>query len=222
MIKIIEKHPLVIRWTHWVNFPVLTIMIWSGLQIYWAYDVYSVGFGDKTFYKFFPNSFYQALHLNRHLAYGMAFHFFFMWLFFFNGAFYLLYTIISGEWKYLLPDRKSLKEAFQVVLYDLHISKYKPPQLKYNAAQKIAYTSIIIMGLGSLITGLAIYKPIQFGWLTLILGGYKWARAEHFILTIGYVLFFFIHIVQVIIAGWNNFQAIITGFEVNKIKNQTP
>ena len=219
MKEIVEKHPLIIRWTHWINFPILTIMIWSGLQIYWAYDVYRLGFGNSALFKFFPNSFYQALHLNHKLAYGMAFHFLFMWLFFLNGALYLLYTIISGEWRLLVPNRKSLKEAGQVVLYDLHISKYKPEQLKYNAAQKIAYTLIIIMGIGSLLTGVAIYKPVQFGWLASLLGGYEWARAEHFTLTIGYVLFFLIHIVQVIIAGWNNFQAIITGFEIKKIKN---
>jgi thiosulfate reductase cytochrome b subunit len=70
------------------------------------------------------------------------------------------------------------------------------------------------MGLGSLITGLAIYKPVQFNWVTWICGGYRAARIEHFILTIGYVLFFLIHITQVIIAGWNNFRSVISGFEV--------
>ena len=62
------------------------------------------------------------------------------------------------------------------------------------------------MGAGSLATGLAIYKPVQFSWLTQTLGGYPWARAEHFALTIGYVLFFCVHIGQVARAGWNNFR----------------
>ncbi len=51
-------------------------------------------------------------------------------------------------------------------LHDLHIRKMLPPQDKYNAVQRIAYTSIIVMGFGSLITGLAVYKPVQFYWLT--------------------------------------------------------
>ena len=67
------------------------------------------------------------------------------------------------------------------------------------------------MGAGSLVTGLAIYKPTQLAWLTGLLGGYAWARAEHFALTIGYVLFFVVHIAQVIRAGWNNFRAMVTG-----------
>ncbi|MBD0294462.1 MAG: cytochrome b/b6 domain-containing protein, partial [Flavisolibacter sp.] len=104
------------------------------------------------------------------------------------------------------------------VLHDLHIRRLEPRFVKYNAAQRIAYTSVILMGLGSLITGLAIYKPVQFGFLSWLCGGYEAARLEHFILTLGYVFFFLIHIVQVIKTGWNNFQAMITGFEILKTK----
>jgi hypothetical protein len=70
------------------------------------------------------------------------------------------------------------------------------------------------MGAGSLLTGLAIYKPVSFGWLTALLGGYEWARWEHFWLTVLYVLFFVVHVVQVILAGWNNFRSMIIGYEV--------
>jgi thiosulfate reductase cytochrome b subunit len=70
------------------------------------------------------------------------------------------------------------------------------------------------MGLLMLLTGLAIYKPAQLYWLCAMLGGYEWARAEHFIITILFVLFFAVHIIQVILAGWNNFRGMVTGFEV--------
>ena len=221
MKKIVRKHPLAIRWFHWINFPVLGIMIWSGLLIYWANDVYKIGFGSTTLLKFFPDSFYKALNIPYRLSEGMAYHFMFMWLFFLNGIAYILYTIISGEWHDLLPKKNSFKQAWQVLLHDLHIRKTAPPIIgKYNAAQRIAYTAIIVMGIGSILTGLAIYKPIQLGWLCAILGGYKMARILHFALTIGYVLFFLVHILQVIRAGWNNFRAMITGFEVKKIKDE--
>lgn len=223
MKKIVKKHPLAIRWFHWINFPVLGVMIWSGLLIYWANDVYKIGFGSTTLLKFFPDSFYKALNIPFRLAEGMAYHFVFMWLFFFNGIAYVLYTIFSGEWKLLLPGKKNFKEAWQVLLYDLRIKKTAPPVSgKYNAAQKIAYTAIIIMGIGSVLTGLAIYKPIQLYWLCSIFGGYKMARIIHFALTIGYVVFFLIHVGQVILAGWNNFRAMVTGFEVkNESKNHS-
>jgi thiosulfate reductase cytochrome b subunit len=214
MKQIKPKHSLAVRWFHWVNFPVLFIMIWSGLMIYWANDVYRLGWGDKTLLKFFPDSFYKLLNIPFHLAKGMAFHFVFMWIFAINGLVYVFYTLISGNWRELFPNRKSFREAWQVLLHDLYLSKKKPPQKKFNGAQQIAYTLIIIMGFGSLLTGLVIYKPIQFSLLEKILGGYEAARIEHFILTIGYVLFFVIHITQVIRAGWNNFRAIVAGWEV--------
>ncbi|HVZ96034.1 MAG TPA: cytochrome b/b6 domain-containing protein [Chitinophagaceae bacterium] len=214
MKRVIKKHPLAIRWFHWINFPVIGMMIFSGLLIYWANDIYKIKWGGKIFIKFFPDSFYKALHIPFRLAEGMSIHFFFMWLFAINGLLYVLYLIFSGEWRLIFPNKKSLKESWQVVLHDLHIKKAAPPQKKYNAAQRIAYTIVIIMGLGSVLTGLSIYKPIQFHTLCHLLGGYEWARVEHFVLTVLFVLFFVVHIVQVILAGWNNFRSMVTGLDV--------
>jgi len=214
MKRIVTKHTLAVRWFHWINFPVLAIMTWSGLLIYWANDIYKIRIGGKDLISFFPNSIYAALNIPYHLAEGMAYHFLFMWLFFINGLLYVSYTALSGEWKYLLPGRKSFKQAWLVVLHDLHIRKGLPPQTKYNAAQRIAYTAIILMGFGSIVTGLSIYKPVQFAWLTWLCGGYEAARVEHFALTIGYCIFFIVHVVQVVLAGWKNFRSMITGFDV--------
>ena len=71
-----------------------------------------------------------------------------------------------------------------------------------------------------LLTGLAIYKPAQLNWLCNMLGGYEWARAEHFIITILFFLFFLVHVLQVLKAGWNNFRGMITGFEVHKTSSK--
>lgn len=220
MKQIVDKHSLASRWFHWINFPLLFIMIWSGLLIYWANDVYSLGWGDATLLKFFPTSFYRALNVPFKLAQGMGYHFLFMWLFFINGFLYVCYTAVSGDWRLLVPNKHALKDAWQVLLHDLHIRRGLPLQQKYNAAQQIAYTAIVIMGAGSVVTGLAIYKPVQLNWLCTLCGGYEAARILHFALTIGYVLFFAIHIIQVILAGWQNFSSMITGFEVlpNKLE----
>ena len=204
MKRLERKHPLAIRWFHWINFPLLAIMIWSGTLIYWANAVYIP----------LPQPVWKALHIGYRLAEGLAFHFFFMWLFAINGLAYVIYTLVSGEWRQLVPDRHSLKEAWLVMLHDLHLRKEAPPQKKYNAAQKISYTLIIVMGFFSLLTGMAIYKPVQFGWLRWIFGGYRGARFVHFWLTAGYVAFFVVHVGQVIKTGWNNFQAMVTGVEV--------
>ena len=144
-----------------------------------------------------------------------------MWVFFLNGLLYVLYTIFSGEWRYLLPNRHSFREAVQVTLHDLGLRKGALPVRKFNGAQQIAYTSVVVMGVGSVLSGLAIYKPTQFSWLTGLLGGYEFARIIHFALTIGYVLFFIVHIAQVVRAGWNNFRAMVAGFEIVEVDPAT-
>jgi thiosulfate reductase cytochrome b subunit len=211
-----RKHPLAIRWFHWINFPLLALMIWSGILIYWANAVYRVGIGDWTLVRMtIAQEAYRKLHINNRLAEGMGLHFFFMWLFIGNGVAYVAYTLFSGEWRELVPNRHSFREAWHVLLHDLHLRREPPPPRKFNGAQQIAYTSVIFMGLGSLLTGLAIYKPVQFSWLTTLFGGYPLARFFHFWLTVGYVLFFLVHIAQVIRAGWNNFRAMVIGYEVH-------
>ena len=222
-IRLEKKHPLAIRWMHWVNFPVLFTMIWSGLLIYWndsdnAYQhphaVYRVGVGSLTLVRLFPPWFWKAINAPYRVTEGLGYHFFFMWLFAINGILYVSYLLISGEWRLLVPERRSIKDAIQVTLVDLHLRKGLPPQKKYNGAQRIAYSAVILMGLGSLVTGLSIYKPTQVHWVTTLLGGYEMARWEHFWLTMGFCAFFVVHVVQVVLAGWNNFRSMVSGYEI--------
>jgi thiosulfate reductase cytochrome b subunit len=222
-IRLERKHPLAIRWMHWVNFPVLFTMIWSGLLIYWndsdnAYQhphaVYRVGVGSLTLVRLFPPWFWKAINAPYRVTEGLGYHFFFMWLFAINGILYVAYLLISGEWRLLVPERRSVRDAIQVTLVDLHLRTGLPPQKKYNGAQRIAYSAVILMGLGSLVTGLSIYKPTQVHWVTTLLGGYEMARWEHFWLTMGFCAFFVVHLVQVVLAGWNNFRSMVSGYEI--------
>ena len=209
-----KKHPLAARWLHWVNFPLLAMMIWSGILIYWANPVYGIRLFGCELFSFFPPAFNEFLGIPYRLAEGLQFHLFFMWLFAANGVAYVIYTFLSGEWRALLPVPASFRRAPLVALHDAHIVKNKPPQGKYNDAQRIAYTGVIVMGVASTLTGLAIYKPTQLSWLTSLLGGYEWARWEHFWLMILFVLFFAVHVIQVAIAGWANFRSMITGYDI--------
>jgi hypothetical protein len=71
MLRLEAKHPRAVRWFHWIKVPLLAGMIWSGLLIYWANDVYRIGWGGLTLFHFFPNWFYDALDLRFRLAKGM-------------------------------------------------------------------------------------------------------------------------------------------------------
>jgi thiosulfate reductase cytochrome b subunit len=206
------KHLVAIRWFHWINFPLLLLMIWSGFLIYWAYPIYHIGP-----IPFVPAWVYRIVHMDHRLADGMALHFVFMWLFVINGILYVGYTFISGEWRLLVPRSLStFRDAWYVLLHDFGLHKEAPRQEKYNAAQQVSYSGIVLMGLGSVLTGLAIYKPAQLEWLAALFGGYEGARLIHFLLTLGYVAFFVVHVAQVVRAGWNNFRSMIIGYELAK------
>ncbi|MBC7370517.1 MAG: cytochrome b/b6 domain-containing protein, partial [Bdellovibrionaceae bacterium] len=141
---IYKKHSLAIRWIHWINFPLVMLMILSGIMIYWANRVYT---------PFIPNDFYEYIGISQRLSLGMGLHFFFMWFFALNGVAYVLYLIFSGEWRELVPNLKNFKDAILVTLHDLGLKKTLPMQSKFNGAQKIAYCSVLLMGILQIMTG---------------------------------------------------------------------
>ena len=234
-LRLVKKHPRAIRWMHWVNFPLLSIMIWSGLLIYWgdsippyqhAHQVYRIGIGHWTLVRLFPDWFWNLLNAPYQITTGLGWHFLVMWFFAANGIAYVIYLAISGEWRVLWPERRSIRDALLVTLYDLHIPyarrKGMLPQGKYNGAQRIAYTGVVLMGGAMLLTGLAIYKPTQAHWLTTLCGGYEIARWLHFWITMGFCAFFVVHVAQVILAGWNNFRSMVSGLEVQRAQGTQP
>ena len=212
------KHTRASRWMHWINFPLLTVMIWSGLRIYWAdvRDPFGVGVAGWHWFDLFPDWFNESLGLERRLARGMAFHFTFGWLFALNGVAYGIYLVRSGEWRHMVPDRRDIQDCAAVVLHDLKIRKTAPAQGRYNAAQKVSYSGVLFLGAAVVVSGLAIFSPTQLSFLTAALGGYEFARTIHFASTIGFLLFFVIHILQVVRSGWSNFASMVTGYELEK------
>lgn len=211
------KHRRGTRWTHWINFPLLTVMIWSGLRIYWAdlRDPVGVGIGGWHWFDLFPDWFNEALGLERRLARGLAFHLTFGWLFALNGLAYAIYSAVTGEWRHLRPGRGSLRDSIVVILHDMGLRKHGPAETgRYNAAQRLSYTAIIFLGLIALLTGFAIYKPTQLSLLTTMFGGYETARTIHFFVTLAFVAFFAVHLLQVARAGFGNFWSMVTGYQL--------
>jgi thiosulfate reductase cytochrome b subunit len=213
-------HPRAIRWFHWINVPLLAVMVWSGLRIYWAEDVYALGVGSWQWFAFFPDAIYETLGLERRLARGMAFHFSFAWLFVLNGIAYVTFLAASGEWRHILPDRRTPGEALDVVAHDLRLRAEAPPQGRYNAAQRMAYTAVLVMAAVLVVSGFAIYKPTQLYPLPLLFGGYQGARLVHFTMTICILLFVAVHLLQVARAGWGNLRSMITGYQIEPAGDQ--
>ena len=101
------------------------------------------------------------------------------------------------------------------MLHDLGIGRKKPlpPQARYNGAQRLTYSLILFLGAIEVLTGLAIYKPTQLSMLTSLFGGYESARLIHFAITIIFLIFFVVHLLQVGRAGGANFMSMVTGYE---------
>jgi thiosulfate reductase cytochrome b subunit len=218
-----ERHSLAVRWMHWINFPLLTLMILSGLMIYWAdsadlgvleHRVYRIGWGSVTIFRFFPDWFYHLFRLNNHFTRGLSFHAFAMWPFIVNGIAYVLFLAISGQWKRIVPSVRDFKELARTVWNDLFNRNNTTDGETYNGAQRIAYTLVLVIGAVSILSGFAIWKPTSLPLTTAMMGGYRSARAIHFWTTIGFCAFICIHLFQGLRSGWTRLQSMVTGFEV--------
>ena len=223
MLHIEERHSLAVRWMHWINFPLLIVMIWSGLMIYWAdsidlnileHRVYRVGVGDFTLFRFFPERFYRVLLLNNHFTRGLSFHALVMWPFIVNGIAYVLFLAISGEWRRIVPGVRDFRELARTIWNDLRNGKETTHDERYNGAQRVAYTVVLIVGAVSVLSGIAIWKPTSLPLTTAMMGGYRAARLIHFWTTIAFCAFLCIHLFQVFRSGWSRLQSMVTGFEV--------
>jgi thiosulfate reductase cytochrome b subunit len=186
-------------------------MTWSGVAISASDAPRTVSIGGTTLLTLFPEVFFREFSLPV-LPVAMAWHFAFAWLLFLNGAIYLLWTIGSGSWRDIAPDRSAFPDACRVLR-----GKPSSPadrKRKYNGAQRLAYPAAIAMGTGLVVTGLAIFRPIQLAPLVSLLGGYQAARTEHFWLTMAMIGFVVVHVIQALGAGWNTLRGMIVGVEV--------
>jgi thiosulfate reductase cytochrome b subunit len=190
--------PLVIRITHWLNVPLLVIMGGSGLQILLAYPYMGPrgdAFGWYPFQGFRPPAW---LCLGGWLAGARALHFAFGWFFVINGLAFIAYELATGEWRAraFLP-RRDFANAVATALHYLRLKKAPPEQGFYNGLQRLAYTSAVALGAVSVLSGLAIWKPVQLSWLETLFGGYDVARCVHFFSLIALAVFTVVHVLLV-------------------------
>jgi thiosulfate reductase cytochrome b subunit len=189
-------HPLVVRITHWVNVLAVLMMVTSGWRIYNASPLF-----DFTF----PN----GLTLGGWLAGALQWHFAAMWLLALNGLVYVAYGIVSGHFQ-----RKLLPVSPRAVLRDVRDAlrgRLAHDDLSvYNAAQRAAYLALILLLAVLVLSGLAIWKPVQLQELAALMGGYEGARVVHFAAMAALVAIVVVHVVMVIVVP-RTFPTMITG-----------
>src|SRR5436189_207043 len=185
-----------VRVTHWINVVALLLMIASGWRIYNADPIFDFSFPDE-------------LTLGGWLAGALQWHFAAMWLLVLNGLVYVCYGILSGHFR-----RKLLPLSPVAVLRDVRDAlrgRLAHDDLSvYNAAQRAAYLALIVALVVMVLSGLAIWKPVQLYWLASLMGDYEGARLLHFFAMAAVVLIVVVHVIMVILVP-RTFPTMFTG-----------
>ena len=190
-------HPRWVRITHWINALAMFIMIGSGWQIYDASPLFD--------FLEFPS----GLALGGWLAGALLWHFAAMWLLLINGIVYVTLGVATGRFRRkLLPIRpRAVLDDFVAALRgrlshdDLTV---------YNSVQRLLYAGVLIAGVVIVLSGVSIWKPVQFKYVTALFGGYDVARYVHFFAMAAIVAFLTIHVALALIVP-KSLRAIILG-----------
>jgi thiosulfate reductase cytochrome b subunit len=192
--KVIQ--PAWVRVLHWINAVAMVIMIMSGWQIYNASPLFDF---------VFPRS----ITLGGWLGGGIMWHLAGMWLLVINGLLYVLLGLVTGRFR-----RKLLPISASGVIGDTRAAltgKLSHADLStYNQVQRLLYIGIILVGIVIVLSGLAIWKPVQFQYLAAIFGGYDTARYVHFAMMASIVGFLVIHVALALIVP-KSLRAMIIG-----------
>ena len=190
-------HPRWVRITHWINALAMFMMIGSGWQIYDASPLFD-------FLQFPP-----GLALGGWLAGALLWHFAAMWLLVINGIVYVTLGFASGRFRRkLLPIR--LHAVLKDLLAALRGRLAHDDLAVYNSVQRLLYAGVLIAGVVIVLSGLSIWKPVQFKYLTALFGGYDTARYVHFFAMTAIVAFLAVHVALALIVP-KSLRAIISG-----------
>lgn len=189
-------HPVWVRVTHWINVVAMIVMIGSGWEIYNASPL-------------FPFVFPRGITLGGWLAGALLWHFAAMWLLAVNGLVYIVLGVLTGRFRRkLVPIRPAdvLSDARAALTGKLNHDDLSV----YNAVQKLLYLGVILAGIVIVLSGLAIWKPVQLQELTALFGGYDAARYVHFFAMATIVGFLIVHVIMALVVP-KSLRAMITG-----------
>ncbi len=205
----VYEHPWAVRFCHWANAVSLVVLAMSGLQIFTAFP----SFGAKVPQANLIDAVPEALRIGGWLGGALQWHFTFMWIFAGTAIVYVTYQIVSGHYRTVLFTVRDMPGVGPMAR---HYFFFGPKPLvtgQYNALQKLAYTSTIGLGALSIVTGLVMYKPVQFSALAWLVGGFHTARLLHFLAMCGVLAFIPGHLIMVALHGWDNFMSMISGWK---------
>jgi thiosulfate reductase cytochrome b subunit len=190
-------HPRWVRVTHWVNAVAMVVMIGSGWEIYNASPLFAFTFP-------------KSITIGGWLAGALLWHFAAMWLLVVNGIVYIALGVATGRFRQkLFPIRPA--EVLADIRAALRGRLAHDDLSVYNAVQRLLYLGVILAGIVIVLSGLAIWKPVQLQELTALFGGYEPARYVHFFAMAAIVAFLLVHIVMALLVP-KSLRAMIRGY----------
>ena len=195
--KTSRLHPLPVRIMHWINALAIFIMIGSGWKIYNDDVIFGI--------LHFPD----WIVIGKWAQYGLQWHFFGMWIFVLNGLAYLTYGIATSRFqRKLFPI--SVRELFVTIGEALSFRLRHDDLTHYNTVQKVLYLGVMLIGVLIVISGLALWKPIQFSELAGLFGSFQTIRLVHFLCMSAIVAFILVHVMLALLVP-QSLVAMVTG-----------
>lgn len=207
----VYEHPWFVRFCHWINAAALSVLVASGLMIFSAFP----SFGPKLPERDVIDGVPPLLTLGGWLGGALQWHFTFMWVFAAGGIVYVLAEFATGHVRTVLFNGRDIAGVWPMMRHYFFRGPKPVATGQYNALQKLAYTSAVLLGALQLTTGLVMYKPSQFSTLGFFFGGYHSARLVHFLGMCGLLAFIPGHLIMVALHGWDNFQSMLTGWKMS-------
>jgi thiosulfate reductase cytochrome b subunit len=177
----LRLHPLPLRIMHWTNAVAMIIMIGSGWKIY----------NDEVLFGWlhFPDE----ITIGGEAQGALQWHFLGMWILTFNGLAYLIYGLATGRFRrMLLPIYP--REVIATVWDAMRLRLKHDNLTTYNAVQRVLYVGIILIGIVQVVSGLFIWKPMQFSELTPLFYDFQGGRLVHFLCMAAICAFLVVHV----------------------------
>jgi Ni/Fe-hydrogenase b-type cytochrome subunit len=207
--KVRFEHPAVVRVCHWAFALALLVLIGSGLEVFAAFPA----FGEKIPQSdlFVPPS---VVRIGGWLGSALQWHLTFAWLLALAMMVYVAYQVVSRNGRQVLFAAHDVRGVWPMARHYFFFGPRPAVTETYNPLQKLAYSVAVLLILVSLVTGFALYKPVQLSWLIYGLGGFRLTRIWHFAAMCGLLAFIPGHLVMVALHGWKNFAGMWTGGRV--------
>jgi thiosulfate reductase cytochrome b subunit len=212
MARLVKRNHWIIRVTHWVNVVAVALMAGSGMRIFNAYPRFARPGEHFRLYPWEGRPIPDWLTFGGWLAGARHWHFAAMWLLVANAVVYLVFLFLHGEWRDIVPRRGDARDAVEMVKFYLFVRRDHPHQGKHNALQKSTYFAMPILGAIIVLSGLAIWKPVTLGFITVLFVNYKWARFVHFVAMVLLLLLALVHVFMVFAVDPYSLRSMITGW----------